>query len=295
MRRHLVCHLSSAGSGLVSRDASRTSLRALLTVTEATRPDVVVRLDALRREVEACTRCPLHETRTQAVFGEGDAGARLMFVGEAPGYHEDKQGRPFVGAAGKMLDELLASIGLSREQVFIANVLKSRPPGNRDPQPDEIAACRPYLEAQIALIRPVVICSLGNFATKLLSGAQSGITKVHGVPQTREVGGHRFHLYPIFHPAAALYTPAMLETLRADVYRLPQLLTEPLPQPGAGSGGDGPPHPSVGRQADPIGQAPPGAGGAGGRDESAVALPPAGGATMGADAAAAEEDQLGLF
>lgn len=267
-------------------------------MADTTRSDVVARLDALRREVEACARCPLHETRTQAVFGEGDAGARLMFVGEAPGYHEDKQGRPFVGAAGKMLDELLASIGLAREQVFIANVLKSRPPGNRDPQPDEIAACRPYLEAQIAIIRPVVICSLGNFATKLLSGDQSGITKVHGVPQMREAGGHRFHLYPIFHPAAALYTPAMLETLRADVYRLPQLLTEPVSQPMAGSADDHGTHPPTPRPVDPSGRAPGSAGGAGGalgRDASSGVLTQTAGATMGADVAAAEEDQLGLF
>lgn len=191
--------------------------------------DVVDRLAALRREVEACTRCPLHETRTQAVFGEGDPHSRLMFVGEAPGYHEDRQGRPFVGAAGKLLEELLGSIELTREQVFIANVLKSRPPENRDPRPGEIDACRPYLEAQIALIRPVVICSLGNFATKLLSGSQRGITKVHGVPQEQEIGDHRFYLYPIYHPAAALYTPRMLDTLRADVFRLPQLMTTPLP------------------------------------------------------------------
>jgi DNA polymerase len=175
----------------------------------------------------------LHETRTQAVFGDGDARAALMFVGEAPGYHEDKQGRPFVGPAGKLLEDLLAAIGLRREQVFIANVLKSRPPNNRDPLPEEIAACRPYLLAQIALIQPTVVCSLGNFATRLLSGDPTGITRVHGHPQLKEVGGHRFYLYPIFHPAAALYTPTMLETLRDDFARLPGLLSAPLPQAGA--------------------------------------------------------------
>ncbi len=156
--------------------------------------------------------------------GEGDPHAELMFVGEAPGYHEDQQGRPFVGAAGKLLEELLAAIGLRREQVFIANVLKSRPPNNRDPRPEEIAACQPYLWRQIALIRPKVICTLGNFATKLLSGDPSGITKVHGHPRLAEVAGVRLYLYPLFHPAAALYTPAMLETLRADFLRLPELL-----------------------------------------------------------------------
>ena len=114
------------------------------------------------------------------MFGEGDPGADLMFVGEAPGYHEDQQGRPFVGQAGKLLEQLLASIGLTREQVFIANVLKSRPPNNRDPRPEEIDACQPYLWRQIEIIRPKVICTLGNFATKLLSGDQTGITRVHG-------------------------------------------------------------------------------------------------------------------
>ena len=170
--------------------------------------DVIAALDALREEVECCSSCVLAETRTRAVFGEGDPGADLMFVGEAPGYHEDQQGRPFVGQAGKLLEQLLASIGMTREQVYIANVLKSRPPNNRDPRPEEIDACRPYLWRQIEIIRPKVICTLGNFATKLLTGDQRGITKVHGQPRATEIAGHRLYLYPIFHPAAALYTPA---------------------------------------------------------------------------------------
>jgi DNA polymerase len=161
------------------------------------------------------------------VFGEGDPQAALMFVGEAPGYHEDQQGRPFVGAAGKTLEELLASIGLSREQVFIANVLKSRPPNNRDPRPEEISACEPWLWQQIAMIRPSVICTLGNFATKLLSGDPTGITRVHGRPQLQVLGDQPVHLYPIFHPAAALYTPSMLATLKEDFLRLPALLAAP--------------------------------------------------------------------
>jgi len=208
-------------------------------VPPATESDSLSALEALRREVEACTLCDLHKTRTRAVFGEGDPRARLMFVGEAPGYHEDQQGRPFVGAAGKLLEELLGAIGLTREQVFIANVLKSRPPNNRDPQPGEIEACQPYLWRQIALIEPRVICTLGNFATKLLSGDPiTGITKVHGKPQRRELGGHAVTLYPIFHPAAALYTPAMLTTLREDFARLPALLAdesvaEPVVPPSA--------------------------------------------------------------
>jgi len=194
--------------------------------------EVIAALDALREEVERCSSCVLAETRTRAVFGEGDPGADLMFVGEAPGYHEDQQGRPFVGQAGKLLEQLLASIGMTREQVFIANVLKSRPPNNRDPRPEEIDVCRPYLWRQIEIIKPKVICTLGNFATKLLSGDQTGITKVHGRPRATEIAGHPLYLYPIFHPAAALYTPAMLTTLKEDFSRLPQLLAHAAPQPG---------------------------------------------------------------
>jgi DNA polymerase len=151
-----------------------------------------------------------------------------MFVGEAPGYHEDQQGRPFVGQAGKLLEQLLGTIGLTREQVYIANVLKSRPPNNRDPRPEEIAACQPYLLRQVELIAPRVVCTLGNFATKLLSGSQTGITRVHGIPQRTSIGSRQLYLYPIFHPAAALYTPAMLETLKQDFLRLPEVLAMPL-------------------------------------------------------------------
>jgi len=199
--------------------------------------DAISALDALRAEVEACTLCELHVTRTRSVPGEGDPAADLLFVGEAPGYHEDQQGRPFVGQAGKLLEQLLATIGLTREQVFIANVLKSRPPNNRDPKPEEIAACQPYLWRQIELIKPKVICTLGNFATKLLSGDPAGITKVHGRPQPLQVGGHSLYLFPIFHPAAALYTPAMLATLKEDFLRLPELLRHAAPgdEPAAAS------------------------------------------------------------
>ncbi len=181
-------------------------------------------LVALFNEVKACTRCPLHETRTKAVFGAGDANADLMFVGEAPGAEEDRQGLPFVGRAGQLLNQMLEEIGLSRGDVFIANVLKSRPPGNRDPQPLEIEACRPYLFEQVRLIEPTVICTLGNFATKLLSGNPAGITRVRGTPQVHELGGRTVFLFPIFHPAAALRTPAVKETLREDFKKLPELL-----------------------------------------------------------------------
>jgi DNA polymerase len=194
--------------------------------------DTIAALDALREEVECCSGCALGPTRTKAVFGEGDPGADLMFVGEAPGYHEDQQGRPFVGQAGRLLEQLLASIGMTREQVYIANVLKSRPPNNRDPRPEEIEACRPYLFRQIEIIKPKVICTLGNFATKLLTGEPTGITRVHGQPKATEIAGHPLYLYPIFHPAAALYTPAMRATLEEDIARLPQLLAHAAPVPG---------------------------------------------------------------
>lgn len=194
--------------------------------------DAAHALDALRREVEVCSGCGLCETRGRVVFGEGDPGAELMFVGEAPGYHEDQQGRPFVGQAGKLLEQLLASIGLTREQVFIGNVLKCRPPNNRDPRPEEIDACRPVLWRQIELIQPKVICTLGNFATKLLSGDQRGITKVHGQPRPTGIAGRRLYLYPIFHPAAALYTTANLATLKEDFLRLPDLLAHAAPAVG---------------------------------------------------------------
>ena len=194
----------------------------------ATDDPVVAELERLRHEAEACEKCLLAETRTRVVFGEGDPHSDLMFVGEAPGYHEDQQGRPFVGQAGKLLEQLLATIGLTREQVYIANVLKSRPPNNRDPKPEEIEACQPYLLRQIGLIAPRVVCTLGNFSTKLLSGSQTGITRVHGIPQRTRIGERELYLYPIFHPAAALYTPAMLETLKQDFLRLPEVLGLPL-------------------------------------------------------------------
>jgi uracil-DNA glycosylase len=199
----------------------------------------------LYREVQNCRRCPLYATRTQVVFGAGNADADLMFVGEAPGFHEDQQGIPFVGAAGKLLDKLLEEIGLQRGDVFIANVLKSRPPGNRDPQLEEIEACKPYLTRQIELIEPRVICTLGNFSTKLLTRRSDGITRVHGRPQDHVIAGLPIRIYPIYHPAAGLRSTSMLETLREDFTRLPALLEaarppaeedEPEPDEEAGGG-----------------------------------------------------------
>jgi DNA polymerase len=190
-------------------------------VTELSRAD---ELRAFADVVAGCTRCPLADGRTQVVFGSGDPDADLMFVGEAPGFHEDKQGIPFVGAAGKLLDQLLAGIGMTRADVFVVNVLKCRPPGNRDPMPEEIEACESHLWRQIELIQPRVVATLGNFATKLLSGRPTGITRVHGQEQETTLGGRRVLLYPIYHPAAALYTPRMLEVLQTDFARLPELL-----------------------------------------------------------------------
>jgi uracil-DNA glycosylase len=191
-------------------------------------------LKAVFEQARSCVKCPqLAAQRTTVVFGSGNADADLMFVGEAPGANEDKQGLPFVGQAGRLLDTLLEEIGLERGDVFIANVLKCRPPGNRDPLPQEIDACQDYLFRQMELIEPRVVCTLGNFATKLLrADPATGITRLHGREEIRRIGPRRVRLYPIYHPAAALYTPKMLDTLRADFQRLPGLLElDPPEQP----------------------------------------------------------------
>jgi uracil-DNA glycosylase family 4 len=190
-------------------------------------------LKAVWRQGQACTRCPqLASTRQTVVFGSGNADADLMFVGEAPGANEDRQGLPFVGQAGRLLDTLLGEIGLSREDVFIANTLMCRPPGNRDPLPQEIDNCQEHLFAKLELIQPRVVCTLGNFSTKLLRADPTGITRLHGREEIRRIGPRYVRLYPIYHPAAALYTPKMLEVLREDFHRLPALLAlDPPPQP----------------------------------------------------------------
>jgi uracil-DNA glycosylase len=196
--------------------------------------DAVARRDALVEvyaEASVCERCALAETRNSVVFGAGNADADLMLVGEAPGAEEDRQGLPFVGRAGAFLTELLEGIGLTREDVFIANVLKCRPPGNRDPQPEEIDSCRPYLEKQVELIQPRVICTLGNFATKLLTANPTGITKVRGTAQEHLMGGRHVYLLPLFHPAAGLRTPRVAEQLCEDFQRIPDLIAQPLPEP----------------------------------------------------------------
>src|SRR5829696_3834462 len=191
-------------------------------------------LKAVWEQASTCMRCPqLAATRRSVVFGAGNADADLMFVGEAPGAREDESGLPFVGQAGRLLDQLLEEIGLARGDVFICNTLKCRPPGNRDPLPQEIDNCQDYLFRHLELIRPKVVCSLGNFSTKLLRGDPTGITRLHGREEVRTIGPLTLRLYPIFHPAAALYTPRMLETLHEDFSRLPELLALPEPpQPG---------------------------------------------------------------
>jgi uracil-DNA glycosylase len=188
-------------------------------------------LKAVWQHASGCVRCPqLAANRRSVVFGSGNADADLMFVGEAPGAREDEQGVPFVGQAGRLLDTLLGEIGLARGDVFVANVLKCRPPQNRDPLPSEIENCQEYLFRQLELIQPRVVCTLGNFATKLLRGDQTGITRLHGREEVRRIGPRTVRLYPIYHPAAALYTPSMLETLRGDFARLPELLALPAPE-----------------------------------------------------------------
>ena len=178
-------------------------------------------LDQVAAEVRVCQRCPLARGRKNAVPGEGPANARIMLIGEGPGFHEDAQGRPFVGASGQYLEELLAEIGLKRDQVYIANVIKCRPPGNRDPEPAELAACRDYLDRQITLIQPSVIVTLGRFSMQRYFPGES-ISRIHGRP--RRVGN--VYYYPMFHPAAALRNPAWRQEMSRDMQRIPQLLAE---------------------------------------------------------------------
>jgi uracil-DNA glycosylase family 4 len=179
----------------------------------------VSELAELCEEIRACQKCILAQGRTHAVPGEGPDAADIMFIGEGPGFHEDRQGRPFVGAAGKYLDELLEKIDLQREDVFIANVVKCRPPGNRDPQPDEISACRPYLDKQIELIRPHLVVTLGRFSMQRYFPGAS-ISRIHG--QAKRVGNVIY--YPMFHPAAALHQPRWRSLVEEDMLRIPELL-----------------------------------------------------------------------
>ena len=195
-------------------------------------PKPHIPLDEIRAQVQSCHRCPLADGRTQTVFGDGNPQARVLIVGEAPGKNEDLQGIPFVGAAGKYLNELLSIAGLAREDVFIANVLKCRPPGNRDPRPEEIEVCTPYLREQTRTIDPEFIVTLGNFATKFILKTEVGITRLHG--RLQKAG--RFKVFPIFHPAAALYDGSKRVALENDFATLGELLRQSA-QEGAGAAG----------------------------------------------------------
>jgi uracil-DNA glycosylase len=188
-------------------------------------------LSELAREASGCTKCRLANGRTQVVFGVGAPNADVMFIGEGPGYHEDKQGEPFVGAAGQLLTKMLGEIGLQRSDVYIANVVKCRPPGNRDPLPDEIDSCKPYLEGQIRSIDPRVIVTLGNFATRFILDRPASISRVRG--QRFEIGGRT--VMPTFHPAAILHgggeASAQFQALRSDFLSIRAILAEAAPAP----------------------------------------------------------------
>jgi len=183
-------------------------------------------LEELAEEIRACRKCPLCEQRTNAVPGEGSARARVMFVGEAPGQDEDEQGRPFVGRAGQLLRQLISHIELEEGDYFIGNVLKCRPPGNRNPEPVEISACQPYLFAQLAVIKPLLVVPLGNFALQVLVNPKSTISKARG----RVVSRDGLNFFPTYHPAAILRGGANLKgDLVADFEKIPQLLVELAP------------------------------------------------------------------
>ena len=183
-------------------------------------------LDEIRSRVEGCRACSLCEGRTNTVFGEGDPHARVLIIGEAPGKNEDLQGRPFVGAAGRFLDELLDAAGLKREEVFIANVLKCRPPSNRNPKADEIEACAPFLREQTQAIDPYVIVTLGNFATQFILRTQTGITHLRGT--VNQTG--RFIVMPVFHPAAAIYDRSKRDVLLDDFERIGLIVRDRMQQ-----------------------------------------------------------------
>lgn len=178
-------------------------------------------LEDVAARVRNCTRCELHRSRTQGVPGNGNPNAEIMFIGEAPGWHEDRQGLPFVGAAGQFLNEMLDKIGLTRDEVFVTNIVKSRPPGNRDPLPDEIAACSIYLDEQLEIIKPRVVVTLGRFSmSRWFPGER--ISRIHGQPRT--FGS--YVVVPMYHPAAALHQASLRATVEADMMKLPRIVEE---------------------------------------------------------------------
>ncbi len=183
-------------------------------------------LEELKKKVEDCRDCPLGRSRKYPVFGEGDVESKVVFIGEAPGYYEDQIGKPFVGRAGRLLDNLLDEIGLSRNSVYIANVLKCRPPGNRDPLPEEIDACKPYLMEQLKIIQPLIICTLGRFALVSIYNKSASITALHG----KLIQMEKFNIFPLYHPAAALHQPMLLDSIKEDFAKLKEQLTKPIPE-----------------------------------------------------------------
>ena len=185
------------------------------------RDDESSELATIHSQIIACTKCELHKSRKNAVPGEGPIDAKIMFVGEGPGQNEDEQGRPFVGAAGKLLTELLESIGLSRSEVFITNIVKCRPPSNRAPRKSEIETCNPYLLSQIRLVKPRIVCALGSPAIATLLGEEFSATRAHGRPMSKG----DVTILPMYHPAAALYDASLKETLASDFKTLKDLLT----------------------------------------------------------------------
>ena len=195
-------------------------------------------LQELAESLHNCQRCPLAKLgRHQVVFGVGNPHASVMFVGEAPGFHEDQKGEPFVGAAGQLLNDLLESAGLSRADIYIANVIKCRPPNNRDPEPQEVETCKPFLLQQIAMIRPKLVCSLGNWATQTLLERKVGITRVRGQAFYLK----EFVLFPLLHPAAALHQGTMLQPLREDFQKLKEFLDRHSQPPATQEGAASPP------------------------------------------------------
>jgi len=195
----------------------------------------VADLDRLVEQIHQCQRCRLYKTATMAVPGEGPADADIMLIGEGPGFHEDQQGRPFVGAAGHLLDELLASINMTRKDVYITNVIKHRPPNNRDPMPDELGACRFWLDQQIERIKPKLIVTLGRFSMQLAFSGVS-ISRIHGTP--KKIGDIVY--FPMFHPAAALHQPRYRTLVEQDMLKIPQILADLI---DIDPGGDDPAQP----------------------------------------------------
>ena len=216
-----VSRLILKGAGLRRREGGgREDHRSAKAATQAGVRNVPLSLAGVREELGDCTRCPLHRTRRNLVFGEGSPGAKLVFVGEAPGEEEDKQGRPFVGRAGQLLTKIISAMGLAREDVYICNILKCRPPGNRNPKEDEIATCEPFLVKQLEAINPEIICALGTFAAKTLLRTEAPISSIRG--KFHDYHGRK--LMPTYHPAYLLRNPEAKKLVWEDVQKIMKIL-----------------------------------------------------------------------